>query len=69
MAQFSDIQALLPALNEATNKIATEVQALIDQLKAQPTQEQIDGVVNGLTAIKDNLTAIGANAENPLPTT
>lgn len=67
MAQFADIQDLIPALNDATNALATRVQLLIDRLQSSPTQEQIDAAVSDLTTLKSQLEGIGADPDNPLP--
>lgn len=67
MAQFADIKALLPALNDATNAVAAKIQTLIDKLASEPSPAGVDEVAAQLTALKDTLTAMGADPTNPLP--
>jgi hypothetical protein len=87
---IGDAQALLNAMNNVTNQVAgqvhvvvtnesaqlAEIQSLKDQLAGGSaiTQEQLDGLVDGMQArvdalglIRDSLQSIGADPANPTP--
>lgn len=65
MAVSAAIQAFSDALNAATDKIAARIQALIDKLNAAGTLSPEDSAL--LQAEVDRLTALGQDAENPVP--
>lgn len=67
MAKQDQINATLGQLNEATNALAAKIQKLIDgQTAGDPvSQESLDA----LQAVADQLTAMGADVENPIPPT
>lgn len=64
MASFADIKDFIPALNDATNALATRVQSILDRL---PPEADVQGVFNDLNALKSQLQGIAADPNNPLP--
>lgn len=81
MARDQQIIDLITQLNENTNEQAVEVgrirelvQQAVTQLKEGTTPEGTTAVINQLTealtaqqAVEDNLKALGADPENPIP--
>lgn len=81
MAQFTNVQQLISAVNDKTNDLAADVGdcaarvAAIQQLLASsPTDQQLQDaatqladVQSRLSAADDALKQIGANPQNPLP--
>jgi len=75
--QFTEIEALVTAINDATNVVAGKLDGLlvtIADLQAQlaagtpVTQAQLDALGAALTAEKDTLVALGADPADPIPT-
>ena len=66
MAKQDQINATLDQLNTATNALAEKIQKLIDgQTAGDPvSQESLDA----LQAVADQLSAMGADATDPIPT-
>lgn len=68
MVTKGDFDALLAAVNDATNKIAARIQALIDKQNAGGlTAEEEEAVKAGLEAEVAKLQALGADSTNPVP--
>lgn len=73
MALKDELQALITALNTATNSVADEIAKLKQQiadLLANPdsiTPEDKAAIEAGLQAQVDRLTALGADPANPVP--
>lgn len=71
MAKVDTIAQLQQAINDATNKTATEIQALIDKINATPGDgldgPQTDAVINWLTALKAQQESMAATAADPTP--
>jgi len=60
--------ALLQAINTETDRLAAKIQELMDTVETGSlTGAEEEQVLNGLQAIKDRLTVIGADSNNPVP--
>jgi len=76
METADEVKQLISDVNDATNLVATRLGTLeteVTDLSAQiaagtpVTQEQLDGFGASLSAVKDRLTALGADPSNPVP--
>ena len=68
MPTKQDFDTLLAAVNEATNRIALKIQALIDQLAAGGLTSADEADVQAkLEAVKTQLEALGADPADPVP--
>jgi len=61
--KFSQLDQFANAANDLTNKIATKVQTLLDDLKGGVTTQEADALIQKNQGIVDALNAIAANGE------
>lgn len=68
MAQFKNMDELVKAIDQETNRIATEVADLTaQQQRTDLTAAEEDALQARLSAVKDRLSAIGKNPAQPIP--
>jgi hypothetical protein len=73
MAAIDDVNALLSAMNDATNAVAARLAALVAELAAIPpgtglTADDVTAVKAKLQAEITTLTGLAADPNNPVPT-
>jgi hypothetical protein len=61
--KFSQLDQFADAANDLTNKIATKVQTLLDDLKGGVSAQEADALIQKNQGIVDALNAIAANGE------
>jgi hypothetical protein len=67
MATFTDIKALILAIDEDTSAIAAKIDALLEQISTGMSQEQVNEVTAELAAVSERLDVLGQDPENPVP--
>jgi hypothetical protein len=82
MPQFDDIEALVTEINTVTNDEAAQLQVVSDRIdriikgidpngldatQAATLKDQLTQIRDAQTPIKDRLTALGKDPENPIP--
>lgn len=67
MSKATDIQQLVTEIDTATNEVASDLQRLRDQIAGGLTAAEAEGVVTQLDALKNRLTVLGQDPENPVP--
>lgn len=68
MAVSQDIKDLCAQLDTATNAVAAEIQSLMDQISNGVSPTDAVDIKARLGALKDRLTALGQDPNNPVPT-
>lgn len=64
----AEFDLLREQINEATNKIAAKIEELIERAKSPGLSiEDEQAVYDGFTAISEQLKALAADPENPVP--
>ena len=61
--KFTQLDQFADAANDLTNKIATKVQTLLDDLKGGVSAQEADALIQKNQGIVDALNAIAANGE------
>jgi len=61
--KFNQLDQFADAANDLTNKIATKVQTLLDDLKGGVSAQEADALIQKNQGIVDALNAIAANGE------
>ena len=61
--KFSQLDQFADAANDLTNKIATKVQTLLDDLKGGVSAQEADALIQKNQGIVDALNAIAVNGE------
>ena len=61
--KFTQLDQFADAANDLTNKIATKVQTLLDDLKGGVSAQEADSLIQKNQGIVDALNAIAANGE------
>ena len=61
--KFNQLDQFADAANDLTNKIATKVQTLLDDLKGGVSSQEADALIQKNQGIVDALNAIAANGE------
>jgi len=61
--KFTQLDQFADAANDLTNKIATKVKTLLDDLKGGVSAQEADSLIQKNQAIVDALNAIAANGE------
>ena len=61
--KFNQLDQFADAANDLTNKIATKVQTLLDDLKGGVSAQEADSLIQKNQGIVDALNAIAANGE------
>jgi carotenoid cleavage dioxygenase-like enzyme len=68
---FESVEALVTAINDATNTVAARIDRLIAVIAGMTpgaiTQDQLDTLGNQLQAERDALSALGQDQANPIP--
>jgi predicted nucleic acid-binding Zn-ribbon protein len=67
MSKATDIQQLVTDINTATNEVASDLQRLRDQIAGGLSADEATTVVTQLDALKNRLTVLGQDPENPVP--
>lgn len=67
MSKYTEISELLSAMDAATNEIASDIDALREQVAGGLTPEQATDVTAKLDAMKSRLVALGQDPEDPVP--
>ncbi len=67
MTVAGDIQNLITQIDEATNEVASDLQALRDQLANGVSAEDAASIQARLDAAATRLRVLGADPENPVP--
>ena len=83
MAEFENIEELIAEVNTSTNEEATALQAVSDRIdkliaklpvggldatQTAQLKDQLTQIRDAQTPIKDRLTALGQDPDNPIPT-
>ena len=61
--KFTQLDQFADAANDLTNKIATKVQTLLDDLKGGVSAQEADALIQKNQGVVDALNAIAANGE------
>lgn len=61
--KFNQLDQFADAANDLTNKIATKVQTLLDDLKGGVSAQEADALIQKNQGVVDALNAIAANGE------
>ena len=61
--KFTELDQFANAANDLTNKIATKVQTLLDDVKGGVSAQEADALIQKNQGIVDALNAIAANGE------
>ena len=61
--KFTQLDQFADAANDLTNKIATKVQTLLDDLKGGVSAQEADALIQKNQSVVDALNAIAANGE------
>lgn len=67
MSKATDIQQLVTDINTATNEVASDLERLRNQIAGGLSASEADAVVAELDTLKNRLTVLGQDPENPVP--
>ena len=67
MALSQDLKDLTKKIDDATNKIAARIDALMSRLTNSLTDTELADIKSGFQAEVDKLTALGSDPANPVP--
>ena len=67
MAQYTDFQALLAAMNTETDRLAAKLEELSGKVGTDMTADEEDQLQADFQGVINRLRGIGADPQNPIP--